>query len=224
MNNTSLGNISRLLHEERFMSMFGDFSNWRVDTFCRQMEAEKKKGRVLPFVRGLRLSAQLVYLVRDLLSDTGLTANWGQLVDNEGNLCSCECDVIIHKEGYIRKWNGETNPIMDYRFIKQDKALVVISCKSFIRKADIDREYCKNMRSYVDKLWLFAECCGPKSTAIIKRKAAEFGYEKFWPLYTWSKQTTPIPNRTGWMDFVSEVEKLKTYPPQTKRSRKSKNS
>lgn len=220
MTNSSIGNMGRLLYEERFMSMFGDFSHWRVDSFWRQMEAQKRKGRVLPFVRGLRLSSQLVYLIRELLSGTGLTANWGHLVDKNENLCSCECDVIIHKDGYIRRWNGTDNPIMDFRFIKQEQALVVISCKSFLRKSEIDREYCEDMSNYVDKVWLFAECCGPKSIEGIRGKAREFGYEKFWHLYTWSKQTDPDPNRTGWMDFVKEVENLK--PSLTKEKTKKK--
>jgi hypothetical protein len=217
MNAMPIGNMGRLLYEERFISMFADFSHWRVDSFWRQMEAEKRKGRVLPFVRGLRLSSQLVYTVRELLSGTGLTANWGHLLDSDENLCSCECDVIIHKEGHIRQWNGG---IMDFRFIKQEQAIAVISCKSFLRKSDIDKEYCRDMINYVDKVWLFAECCGPKSVKGISKKAKELGYEKFWHLYTWSKQTDPEPNRTGWIDFVKEVEKLK--PSATKKNRTRK--
>jgi hypothetical protein len=66
------------------------------------------------------------------------------------------------------------------------------------------------MKSFVDIVWLFAECCGPRSIDNIRRKAQEYGYQKFWTLYTWAKQTEPVPNKTGWIDFVKEVDKLKS--------------
>jgi len=207
--NSSTGHLIQLLYEEQFMQMFQDFSNWRINDFIRQMEKEKKKGRILPFVRGLRLSAHLIYAIREILTGTGLTANWGHLIDESGNFCSCECDVIIHHEGHIRRWNGTEKPIMDFRFIEQRKAVAVISCKSYLRSGDIDSEYSKLMKPFVRKIWLFAECCGPRSAESIRKKALDFGYEEFWYLYTWSKQTNPEPNRIGWNKFVQEVKNLK---------------
>lgn len=205
------GHMGRMLHEERFMQMFGDFTNWRIDDYMRQMEAEKRKGRILPFIRGLRLSAHLIYLIRELLSGSGLTANWGHLLDNELTFCSCECDVIIHRNGHVRQWNGTSDkPVMDFRFIKSEQAVVVISCKSHLVSSNIDRDYCESMKTFVDKVWLFAECCGPKSVESIRSRAEEYGYQKFWALYTWTKQTVPIPDKKGWNDFVKEVEKLKS--------------
>lgn len=209
MTNTAVGAIGRILHEERFMQMFGDFTNWRVDPFIRQMEAERMQGRVLPFVRGLRLSSQLIYLLREHLSGSGLTANWGHLLDSELRFCSCECDVIIHKNGHVRQWDGTAQPVMDFRFIRQDQAVVVISCKSYLKASDIDEQYCESMKSFVDRVWLFAECCGPRSIEPIRTKAEERGYEKFWPLYTWTKQKDPTPSKDEWIDFVNEVERLK---------------
>jgi hypothetical protein len=96
---SSTGHIKRLLYEERLMEMFSTFQNWRMDSFIRDMEAKRQKGRILPFVRGLRLSALLIYAIREMLEGTGLTANWGHLIDDEGHYCSCECDVIIHQKG-----------------------------------------------------------------------------------------------------------------------------
>ncbi len=201
--------IGKLLQEERFMHMFSEFTNWRIDPFIRQQEARRAKGRVLPFVRGLRLSAQLIYMIREILSGSGLTANWGHLLDSDESFCSCECDVIIHRNGHIRQWDGNNSPIMDFRFIKQEQAVAVISCKSNLRSSDVDKEYCESMKPFVNKIWLFAECCGPRSTDSIRNKALTLGYEKFWPLYIWSKQKDPEPNRAGWNDFVAEVEKLR---------------
>ena len=206
---SSTGHIKRLLYEERLMEMFSTFQSWRMDSFIRDMEAKKQKGRILPFVRGLRLSALLIYAIREMLEGTDLTANWGHLIDDEGHYCSCECDVIIHQGGgLVRRWNGTNEPVMDFRFIEQERAVAVISCKSYQRSGDIDREYCTLMEPFVKKVWLFVECCGPRSTESIRIKSLEFGYEEFWYLYTWSKQTDPQPNREGWIRFVEEVKKL----------------
>ena len=70
----STGHIKRLLYRERFMEMFSTFHDWRVDSFIRDMEAKKQKGRVLAFVRGLRLSALLIYAIRerDMIKSCGL--------------------------------------------------------------------------------------------------------------------------------------------------------
>lgn len=203
------GHTGRLLCEEPFWRMYGDFTHWRIDPFIRRLEAKKQRGRILPFVRGLRLSAHLIYSVREILEGTGLTADWGHLLDERNNFCSCECDVIIHHEGYIGRWNGREKPIMDFRFIEQQKAIAVISCKSYLRSGDLDKKYCELMKPFVKKIWLFAECCGPRSAESVEKKALRFGYKKFWYLYKWSKQTDPKPNRNGWNKFVKEVRKLK---------------
>jgi len=205
--------VVQLLQEETLMKMFGEFSNWRIDTFIREITKKRQKGRILPFVRGLRLSAHLIYAIREVLVGTNLTANWGHLVDEKGIFCSCECDIIIHHQGHEARWNGRENQIMDFRFIKQQKALVVISCKSYLRSGYMDSEYCKLMKPFVKRIWLFAECCGPRSVNSIRKKALRLGYEKFWHLYTWSKQKTPEPNKDGWREFIEEVNKLKQYSP-----------
>lgn len=208
--NSSMGHMVKLLYEEQLNRMFQGFVTWRIDPYIRKMEKTRQKGRILPFVRGLRLSVQLIYAIRDILKGTNLTANWGHLIDSNGNFCSCECDVIIHSEGYIGRWNGSEAPIMDFKFIDQQYALAVISCKSYLRSGDIDREYCKLMRPFIKKIWLFAECCGPQSVKNIERNALKFRYEKFWHLYVWSKQTYPELNKPGWNKFVEEIKKLKT--------------
>lgn len=208
MGNT--GNIGRLLQEERFMQIFADLTNWRVDPYIRQMAIERRGGQIFPFARGLRLSAQLIYLVRELLSGSGLTANWGHLLDRDLSYCSRECDIIIHKNGHFREWDGNHDPVMNFKFIRCENAVAVISCKSYLRTSDIDIEYCKSLKKFVSKVWLFAECCGPKSIKNIRKKARKYGYNKFWPLYTWAKETGPITYKEGWIDFIHEVEKLKT--------------
>lgn len=207
------GHVVRLLHGEAFWQMFGALHSWRIDDVQRDMEAQRRRGRILPFVRGLRLSALLIYQVRDLLRGTGLTANWGHLVDSDGRLCSCECDVIVHEEsGVHRRWNGNESPVMDFVFIAQTSAVLVISCKSYLKSGNIDAAYCDLMRPFVERLWLFAECCGPRSADRVRARALESGYEKFWYLYTWGRQSNPDPNLNGWHDFVETVLQLADQP------------
>ena len=198
---------SRLLLESRFRSMTADFSFWRMDDFIRRLDATKSKGRILPFVRGLRLSAHLIYAIRELLEGTNLTASWGHLLDEEGIFCSPECDIIIHrKDGQLCRWNGNEKPVMDFRFISMKSSLAVVSCKS--RLIQIDKTYAKLMRKFVNRVWLFAECCGPRSFKSLEGKAKKAGYQKFWYLYTWSPKMSPNFNDDGWCNFVREVKKL----------------
>ncbi len=207
-NNEYIGTIRSGLYEERFRELFGKLMAWRLDPFYRK----QKKGKILPFVRGLRFSALLIYEIRKILNSTDLTANWGHLLDESGNWCSRECDIIIHRNGYTGRWNGEDEDnknVMDFWFIEKCNAVAVISCKSFLETSKIDSEYCNLMKPYVNKIWLFAECCGPKSVENINNKAIELGYEKFWYLYPWTKNiSSPKPNFQGWFEFISELETL----------------
>ena len=205
-NNTQVGH-GKLLYEELFYRMCADFVGWRMDAFIRQLEATKRKGRVLSFIRGLRLSAHLIYAIREILSGTDLEANWGHLLDKDEVFCSPECDVIIHHRGHIRRWNGTENPIMDFRFIEQEKAIAVISCKSKLES--IDAKYCQSMRPFVKRIWLFAECCDPQQAENLQKRASRHGYENFWYLYGWTKDVEPDLNKNGWNEFVEEVKKLR---------------
>lgn len=207
---SQIGKTTRLLYEEPFNRMFAGFMEWRIDPFIRQLETTKEEGRILPFVRGLRLSAQLIYIIRDILSGSNLTASWGHIMDEPGNYCSKECDVIIHQKGYITRWNGAEHPVMDFRFIDQKKVKAVISCKSYIKRSIIDAHYCKMLKKYTKHILLFAECCAHRSITSINKHALETGYKRFWHLYTWSKKKAPEPNNLGWVNFVDHITKIST--------------
>lgn len=200
-----VGPMVRVLREASFRRLFAELTTYRMDTHLRQMEADRRRGRILAFVRGLHFSSLLIYEIRDILAGTALTANWGHLIDDTGALCSKECDVIIHRRGQYSRWDGNTTPVMDFRFVPQERAVAVVSCKSRVRSGDIDREYCELMRPFVPRVWLFAECCGPRSADSVRGTALESGYEEFWFVYTWSPQSVPQPNSEGWNEFVGKV-------------------
>jgi len=205
-----------LLEQQKFHTIKAGLQEFRLDSFIRTLESKKgkNKGTILPFVRGLRFSSLLIYAIREFLHGSGLTASWGHIVDNEGELCSRECDIIVHREGHIMRWNGDggLHPVMDFRFIEQSEALVVISCKSYLNhKSQIEVEYCEDLRNYVDKVWLFAECCPPDKATEIRDKSIEIGYENFWNLYSWDRsQNTVEDSLNDWNDFVQKVKGLKS--------------
>lgn len=206
-----------MLQEEDLRKIYSLLASHRIDPFVRTLEEKKGKnvGKILPFVRGLRFSSMLIYTIRKLLKGSHLTANWGHLIDRDGLFCSRECDIIIHQpDGVWQRWNGEGGEdghVMDFRFIEQDAARAVISCKSFLKKSDIEIDYCGEMKKYVNEVWLFAECCGPRSSKIIETAAKNIGYSNFWHLYTWSKQGGMAdPNNDHWNDFIQKVKALKT--------------
>ncbi len=205
-----------LLEQQKFHTIKAGLQEFRLDNFIRELESKKgkNKGTILPFVRGLRFSSLLIYAIREFLHGSGLTASWGHIIDDEGELCSRECDIIIHREGHIMRWNGDGGlyPVMDFRFIEQSESLAVISCKSYLNhKSQIEVKYCEDLRNYVDRVWLFAECCPPDKAIEIREKSIEIGYENFWNLYSWDRnQNTVEDSLNDWNDFVKKVKSLKS--------------
>lgn len=184
---------------------------WRTDPFYQMMEKEGDEGRILGFVKGLRLSAQLIYMLRSTLSSYGLEVDWGHLVDESQRSCSNECDIIIHKPGYIQKWNGNEKPIMDFKFIKCSATLAVISCKSFL--TSIDKDYCRNLKTYkVKNTLLFAECCFSTSVQTLERNARRAGYKGFCYVYTVDKKNNSIvkEDEEVYLSFLGAIRKLVT--------------
>lgn len=204
-----------LLEQQKFHTIKAGLQQYRLDSFIRNIESQrgKNKGTILSFVRGLRFSSLLIYTIRDLLQGSGLTANWGHIIDEDGELCSRECDIIIHREGYIMRWNGDggLHPVMDFKFIEQSEAIAVISCKSFLQhKSHIEVEYCQDLLNYVENVWLFAECCPPDKSQEIKDKALEIGYRNFWHLYSWDREKNMVEDSlVDWNDFVKCIKELK---------------
>lgn len=200
--------------EQKFYKIKASLQEYRLDSFIRENEGQRGggKGTVLPFIRGLRFSALLIYAIREYLG-TGLTASWGHIIDEEGEFCSRECDIIIHKEGAIMSWNGDggLHPVMDFKFIEQEKAIAVVSCKSYLEKSKIEKEYCQDIKKYVEKVWLFSECCPPNKVEDINKEALSIGYEKFWTFYTWDRGTNKgVEDQVElWHDFVETLKSLK---------------
>lgn len=166
----------------------------------------KYEGDILGFVKGLRLSARLIYFLRNRLSETDLEVNWGHLVAN-GESCSPECDIIIHTKGHVRRWNGGDHPIMDFKFVETDRVRAVVSCKSSLR--GIDKSYPIALKRYgVKHIFLFAECCRETQFARLQNRAKTAGYSGLWCLYMSQKGPLPVKSdEKSYVDFGKAILK-----------------
>jgi len=203
------GHLVTQLNLQEFYSLKEELSQWRTNPQIQEMEKEKPGGIILGFVKGLRLSARLIYAIREHVSSSRLEVDWGHLLTEEGNSCSPECDIIIHLPGCEREWNGNKNGIMDFKFINCREAIAVISCKSLIRS--IDRRYPQKLKPYVDKVFLFAECCEPTDINKLKKSAQTAGYEGFWYLYACNQATSQCTvDPKQWEDFLRKLRGIAT--------------
>jgi hypothetical protein len=192
-----------------FDALCGELGARRIDSVIPEIQQGTGRGRILGFVRGLRVSAHLIYAIRDALSGTDLEADWGHILDGEGISCSPECDVIIHRRGWKTRWNGRHDPVMDFKFIESSKAVAVVSCKSYVTRIGQEhRDYCTRVKRYARRVWFFGECCNPEAVARLTRAARSAGYAGFWYLYAWDGKRSIEPNRQGWLDFLRALRQL----------------
>jgi hypothetical protein len=193
---------------ERYHAMCGTLRTWRIGEI-QELERSRRKGRILGFVRGLRFASQLIYSLRTTLSGENVDVSWGHLLDDTETLCSPECDIIIHKKGFVQQWNGDGGhaPVMDFKFVRSVDALAIISCKSWLTQ--IDPAYAGDVKKYCPKVYLFAECCPPKRIAKLKAAATAAGYGGFWCLYTFDPKTLyTTDDESQWLDFVKTVQAI----------------
>jgi len=182
----------------------GELQAWRTDDDLEVLKAAKGSALVLPFVKGLMLSAQLIYVIRGELSATGLEVDWGHLLDDKDESCSPECDIIIHHRGHVTEWNGNDQPVMHFKFVRRDRAVAVISCKSYAK--DVAAEYVQRLKPYVKHIFLFVECCAPNKVTSLREKARKAGYAGFGYLYAFDeKRTECIEDEQAWLDFLDAV-------------------
>jgi len=165
----------------------------------------KYEGAILGFVKGLRLSARVIYFLRERLSQTGLQVSWGHLLDSNEQSCSPECDVIIHTAGHVREWNGSKSPVMEFKFIEATSVRAVVSCKSNLNT--IDKAYPKALSKYgVKDVFLFAECCHENRFSRLRETAKQAGYRGLWCLYfTKSGEPSFKTDESIYVEFAKEV-------------------
>ncbi len=197
----------------KIVTLTAELTDWRSNHEIRQ--ADKEGGGVFDFVKGLRLATRLIYILKNKLAQYSLDANWGQILDENGEYLSPECDIIIHKGKEVDRWNGEGGDhgnVMDFRFIELKNVVVVISCKSYLTSISVkDRKYCQRLKPYLKgkELWLFAECVPIGKEKDLDKKSKEIGHNKLLYLYSLDeKNLQPDQNRPLWVKFLDEVDKM----------------
>ena len=83
---TQPGRLATHLNLEEFHSLKAELSQWRTNPQIQEMEREKPGGIILGFVKGLRLSARLIYAIREHLSAFKLEVRLGPFIDRRRKL------------------------------------------------------------------------------------------------------------------------------------------
>jgi hypothetical protein len=163
------------------------------------------------FVKGLILSTNIIDVI-DKHIPNGYHAVWGQVIDEkDGNTLSKECDIIIHKG---KPFPHIKNRSMEFGFVDKKNARIVIQVRSSIQSVtEEDKNYCKELKKLVPKVWYVAECCWAKSksrTETIKRQLKKAGYDQFFYFYRmdddlWQKTIDYEP----FIKFIKLIEKIR---------------
>ncbi len=182
--------FGEMLSIEQLVGLTAELQKVRDHPPLTRRHDGKYEGDILGFVKGLRLSARVIYFLRECLSaEAGLAVSWGHLLNAAEQACSPECDVVIHKQGHIRNWNGGEKPVMDFKFIHAEGVRAVVSCKSQLDS--IDADYPKALKQFgIRKVFLFAECCRHDRLGNLRKAAAKAGYSGLWCLYMIEKGDT----------------------------------
>ena len=198
--------VRRTLVLSGLAALCGELQQWRTGPEAADVQPSGGAHLVFPFAKGLRLSARLIYVLRKRLSAFTCCVNWGQLLA-DGQPCSPECDIIIHRQGHVERWNGTETPVMDFYFVDAIDALAVVSCKSLFSKlTEDDRKYVRKMKGYVEDVFLFVECCEPGAAARLAKAAEKAGYRSFGYLYTRESTSGECVNSPKvWEGFLASV-------------------
>ena len=196
--------------EDDHQIIFSELWRWRESQYIQKLKENKQAGHLLSFIKGLRFSSLLIYTIRKRLDNTGLDACWGHILHETKGDCSRESDIIIYNNGMIQQWNDHKVPVMDFRFVSNCNAKIVISCKAErLKPSTIDIDYCNALKEYATETWLVAECCSYRSLDLIKKAAHEAGYKYFLCLYCYDKQQKPILQYADWCEFIRKIDQCK---------------
>lgn len=197
-----LGVLQRGNLQERYNSLCK-----KLDLYRTEQELHEARKSVLAFVTGLRFSALLIYEMRDILKNTNLAVNWGTIIDESGDRCSAECDIIVHKNGSEFAWNGEIDvggSVMDFHFVNKQNVKLIVSCKGF-EVSQIDQNM-KNdiikLGDWVENVWLFVEYSKATQLRDLYKDAKDAGYKKFYYLYSKREDGGLVYDESLWCEFA----------------------
>lgn len=162
------------------------------------------------FVKGLILSTNIIEVIDKHLPN-GYRADWGQVIEDDGNTLSKECDIIIYKG---KPFKLIKNKSISFVLVNKKQTRIVIQVKSAIQSVTKDnREYSKELRKFVPELWFIAECCWAKSktrTAKVEKELKKSGYKEFVYFYRMDENSfNKTINYDSFVKFISAIKRLK---------------
>jgi len=162
------------------------------------------------FVKGLILSTHVAEAIQEHIPN-GYRADWGQVIGEDGNILSRECDVVVYKG---KPYKPIENRSMRFVLVKRKRARVVIQVRSSIQSVTKDdAEYCKQLKGFVPRVWFLAECCWANSenrAKTLKRQLKQIGYEHFFYLMRKNIKGEVIEiGDESFYQFIKLVERIK---------------
>jgi hypothetical protein len=161
------------------------------------------------FVKGLILSTNIIEVIDKHLPND-YRADWGQVIDDDGNTLSKECDVIIYKG---KPFKLIKNKSISFVLVNKKQTRIVIQVKSSIQSVTRDsKEYSRELRKFVPELWFITECCWAKSktrAAKIEKELKKSGYKEFVYFYRMDENSfNKSINYDSFVKFINAIKKL----------------
>jgi len=161
------------------------------------------------FVKGLILSTNIIEVI-DKYVPNGFRADWGQVIDNDGNTLSKECDIIIYKG---KPHKPIKNRSLCFVFVNKTQAKIIIQVRSSIQSVTKEsREYSKAVRKFAPEIWFVAENCWAKSErrgAKIESELKRAGYKHFFYFCRMDDNADRTPNHKSFLRFINLIKKIR---------------
>jgi len=163
------------------------------------------------FVKGLMLSTNIIE-VMDKHIPNGYRADWGQVIDaTDGDTLYKECDIIVYTG---QPFKTIKNKSIRFVLVDKEQTRIVIQVKSSIQSVTSDiKDYCKELKKFVPKVWFIAECCWTKTKSrgnAIKRELEKAGYNQVFYLYRMDEDHfEKTINYESFIKFIESIKKIK---------------
>lgn len=177
----------------------------RLDLFPLTTKFMRREPLFL-FARGLIFSSSLLEEISQDMPRQYSTG-WGQIMAENGTL-SREVDVIIYEGTPFHVWKTST---MCFTIVPKDQVKAVMECCEYLVPTKHHKEHVDNLSIFVQKRYLYAECCWTKRRYTCKRRRQRFldmGYDDVFYLYRWYYGIDKEPNERDWFRFLQMVRGL----------------
>jgi hypothetical protein len=161
------------------------------------------------FVKGLILSTNIIEVI-DKYVPNDFRADWGQVIDDDGNTLSKECDIIIY-EGKPHK--PIKNRSLCFVLVNKAQVKIIIQVRSSIQSVTKEsREYSRAVRKFAPEIWYVAENCWAKTErrgVKIERELKKAGYKHFFYFCRMDDNADRTLNHKSFLKFINLIKKIR---------------